>query len=135
MFDYSAKKVLLIKKRRPPFQEGLYNGIGGCVEEGERPEITMVREFEEKTGIWCTSWEWAATILPECGIITCYTAVGNIDKARTMTDEIVSSWYVDKLPPGRVDSLSWLVPLAKDRLSSNKAYTIYESLADSNCDE
>ncbi len=43
-------KVLLIHKKRG-LGEGLYNGVGGKVEDGEGPEKAIVREAEEEIGI------------------------------------------------------------------------------------
>jgi len=43
-------KVLLIYKKRG-LGEGLYNGVGGKVEDGESPEEAIVREAEEEIGI------------------------------------------------------------------------------------
>lgn len=43
-------KILLIKRRNPPFQ-GMYALPGGFVEFGERVENAVVREIEEETGL------------------------------------------------------------------------------------
>jgi hypothetical protein len=49
-FDDDCEKVLLIEKRRPAWQAGRLNGIGGKIEAGETPAQAMVREFAEETG-------------------------------------------------------------------------------------
>ena len=41
--------VLLLKRRRPPNQ-GLWNGVGGHVEQGETPLAACLREVREETG-------------------------------------------------------------------------------------
>lgn len=50
-FNSDYTEVALIKKNRPDWQKGKYNGIGGKVEEGEPEILAMVREFKEETGI------------------------------------------------------------------------------------
>ncbi len=43
-------KILLIKRRNPPFQ-GRYALPGGFVEYGEMTEVAVVREVQEETGL------------------------------------------------------------------------------------
>ncbi|MGE3333658.1 MAG: NUDIX domain-containing protein [Rhodospirillaceae bacterium] len=50
--------VVLIKKKRPAWQAGLLNGIGGKVEDGETPEQAMVREFKEEAGLITMPEDW-----------------------------------------------------------------------------
>ena len=47
-FDLNDR-VLLITKNRPEWQDGLMNGLGGHIEEGEDPHHTMQREGSEET--------------------------------------------------------------------------------------
>ena len=49
-FLFCGEDVLLIEKRRPKWQAGKLNGVGGHVEPGETPGESMVREFGEETG-------------------------------------------------------------------------------------
>lgn len=51
VFDKERKNVLLIEKKRPSWQVGYLNGIGGHIEHNESPHQAMVREFEEEAGI------------------------------------------------------------------------------------
>jgi 8-oxo-dGTP diphosphatase len=48
-FNNAGDRVALIKKGRPEWQAGLWNGIGGGVERGESAEQAMEREFQEET--------------------------------------------------------------------------------------
>jgi 8-oxo-dGTP diphosphatase len=41
--------ILMLQRRKPPNQ-GLWNGIGGRIEEGETPEQCALRETREETG-------------------------------------------------------------------------------------
>lgn len=51
MFTEDGKGVVLIQKKKPAWQHGRWNGIGGKIEERETPEKAIVREFEEETGV------------------------------------------------------------------------------------
>lgn len=44
-------QVVLIQKKRPAWQAGKLNGVGGHVEPGEAPASAMAREFFEETGV------------------------------------------------------------------------------------
>jgi 8-oxo-dGTP diphosphatase len=51
MFDEARDHILLSHKRRPAWQRGRLNGIGGKVEDGETFLQAMIRECHEETGI------------------------------------------------------------------------------------
>jgi len=42
--------ILMLKRNRPPNQ-GLWNGVGGHIEPGETPNLSILREVKEETGI------------------------------------------------------------------------------------
>ena len=50
-FNEKKDKVVLIKKRRPDWQKGLLNGIGGKINPNENDHEAQVREFFEETAI------------------------------------------------------------------------------------
>ncbi|MFT4414302.1 NUDIX hydrolase [Fredinandcohnia humi] len=50
VFDKEMEQVLLLKRSKMPYQ-GLYNGVGGKVEDGEEPSQAMYRELQEETGL------------------------------------------------------------------------------------
>jgi len=58
MFDMRNKLVALVQKDRPNWQKGLFNAIGGHVEENEAPLDAMVREFKEETGLVTAREAW-----------------------------------------------------------------------------
>ncbi len=60
-YPVKGGKVLLIHKKRG-LGQGLYNGVGGKVEEGESPEEAIDREALEEIGIVVVRKEWAAKI-------------------------------------------------------------------------
>lgn len=55
-FLWIGDSVVLIRKNRPEWQAGKWNGVGGKVEPGETAEEAMVREFEEETGFYNAQW-------------------------------------------------------------------------------
>lgn len=44
LFNENLTKVVLVRKKRPEWQCGLLNGVGGKIEDGEPPLDAMVRE-------------------------------------------------------------------------------------------
>lgn len=57
-FSKDHSHVAIMLKNRPEFQAGLHNGLGGKVEEGEKPKHAMSREFEEETGVCILANSW-----------------------------------------------------------------------------
>jgi 8-oxo-dGTP diphosphatase len=50
VFNKDRSKLLFCKRRKDPY-EGLYNLVGGKIEQGENGFIAAYRELEEETGI------------------------------------------------------------------------------------
>ena len=126
LFDETKSFVTLIKKNRPEWQAGKFNGVGGKVEEGEFAKEAMVREFEEETGVRLEDWE------PFCECedrmhnfhITYYRAFGDVTACRTTTDEEVEIIQVGAIfTYPVVPNLTWLVPMALDRNVSEAKFT------------
>ena len=46
IFDATLEQVLLVHKNRPTWQAGRINGVGGKVEDGETPEVALIRELQ-----------------------------------------------------------------------------------------
>jgi len=111
MFSEDRKKVALIEKKRPQWQKGLKNGIGGHVEENEMPYDAMIREFEEETGVGHYDWNHFCTLKGPWGQVHFYKTTGVLGRLKTMTDETVcicNAWRVK----GVVPNLNWLIPMA-----------------------
>lgn len=115
--------ILLIRKLRPEWQHGLWNGIGGKVEQGEDPNDAMVREFREETGI-LTCWEdWVpclrmqgtgATTGAEPWVCDVFRSTGHLVYQQT-TDEEPHVWPLP-LPSHipTIPNLRWIIPLIAD---------------------
>lgn len=117
MFDVPRRKLLLIRKHRPDWQRGQFNGIGGKVKSGETGLAAMVREFREETGIETITFQWTQVVQiqnPQWTMYV-YAASGDSTKARQRTDEPVMIVSMDRLPSDCLPNLFWMVPLCLDR--------------------
>ncbi len=133
LFDYDHSNVLLVYKKRPPWQVGKYNGIGGKVDKGENHYHAMVREFQEETGLYFNAWKPLVTMQyseadeedrsHEAALVSFWfgTQVAEeFEDFYSRTDEEVVSMPISvvrfaaqfkvQLTPG----LSWMIPLALD---------------------
>ncbi len=108
--------VALIEKRRPDWQAGHLNGIGGHIEStDDGAHYAMVREFREETGLWVPAWEHYATMENPDWSVECFRAFNvPIENVQAMTDEEVFVHFVDELPANVLSNLRWLIPLALD---------------------
>ncbi|WP_281557507.1 NUDIX domain-containing protein [Thalassomonas sp. RHCl1] len=119
LFSKDSSHVVLIQKLNPQWQRGLFNGVGGKIEENESSCDAMVREFAEETGVTIAKENW-----------TCYTQIhrpGYYDldvyfahsdfafEARTIEKEQVHIFKVNELPANLIPNLKWLIPLALDQ--------------------
>jgi len=116
LFSNNKKEVVLIKKNRPLWQKGLYNGVGGHVEDGETPLKAMKREFNEETGVKITKWTKFAVLRGMDFEVFCYKSFSDKSKdVETRTDEQVSLKYTDrvKLLPV-ISNIPWLIEICLD---------------------
>lgn len=123
VYPYGGK-VALIRKIKPTWQAGHLNGIGGMMEEKDRGSgfgasrlNSMVREFEEETGLETHREDWIPfhTMGSEKWQVECFRAFNMpLYELRTATEEEVVIVEVDKLPESVLFNLRWLIPLALD---------------------
>ena len=122
MIDVENNNVLLIRKTKPKWQAGKFNGIGGKVEEGESYLEAMVREFKEETDIDAPLVEWRKFArLKEIGKwhVECFVLFDTLDRIydfKQTTDEQPVIWPVTQLSfyKSILPNLKWLIPLAMD---------------------
>lgn len=124
LFSPDRARVLLIRKRRPAWQAGKLNGIGGKVEPGETPIDAMRREFWEEAGIHHAEWEPVLTLAGPDWHATFYRAFGDVDAAQAMTDEALEIHPVRLLQADIIPNLAWIVPLSLDEDVVGKAYAV-----------
>ena len=106
-----TSSVLLIRKEKPAWQKGLYNAIGGKIEEGETPLEAMRREFLEETDLSIDCWEQTVTLKFKDCVVYFFRAMAEIGDFKSMTEEEVYEFYTNKLPTNIIPNLNWLIPL------------------------
>lgn len=123
LFDLGAREVVLVKKARPDWQAGLYNGVGGKIEPGETPEQAMQREFMEEANHLRTDWEQFCVLRGADFTVYFFRAfirIGRLaDLVETNTDEPIEVIWLDLIKVcNAVSNLQWLIPMALHRSRS-----------------
>lgn len=115
-FNKHRNKVILIRKNKPKWQQGLVNGVGGKIKKDEYPFDAMVREFKEETGVYIDSFVYKFMLR---GLdFNMYVFSANSDeiyKCKSTTDEEViefNTWEWKKYPI--IYNLNWMIPLLLD---------------------
>lgn len=91
-------RVLLIEKKRPDWQKGRLNGIGGHVEYNESSIDAMTREFREETGVSTTQsdWQFRGRMYAKDWSVFVFSMAGpQVLQAVTQTDERLHFLHVD----------------------------------------
>ena len=114
LFDPDRSRVLLIRKRRPAWQAGRLNGVGGKVEPGETFHEAIRREFREEAGLDVADWQEVVVLTGPDWRGHFFRAFGHPEAARAVTDEALEVHPVAALPPDVIPNLRWIVPLALD---------------------
>jgi len=115
LFTPDRTKVLLIRKRRPTWQAGKLNGVGGKIEAfDESPLAAMVREFREEAGLLIPDWREVLTLTAPDWHTHFYRAFGDVAAARAITDEQLEVHPARALPPDTIPNLRWMIPLMLD---------------------
>ena len=123
-FLFKKRAVLLIRKTRPEWQDGLLNGIGGKVEPGELPRDAMAREFEEETGLKTLPADWTEYCVEQGSVYTVHFFKRRVHslggtELRPVNDVgerlcWVNSRRAAGFYPDVVGNLRWLIPMALD---------------------
>src|ERR1044072_7512033 len=104
-------------KKRPAFQEGRLNGIGGKIEPGELPVQAMIREFNEEAGSQTSEADWVhvAEMQSPRFHVYFFRAFGDIFKLRSMTDECIEIVPVHSISQYyTMRNVQWLVSFCLD---------------------
>ena len=136
LFSPDRRRVLLIRKRRPAWQAGKLNGVGGKIEPGESAAQAMRREFREEADLDVREWQEVLTLTgrDDAGSGVAwrghfFRAFGDIDAARTMTDEQLELHDVAALPADTIPNLRWMIPLMLDDEPLSGVYRVEISTA------
>jgi 8-oxo-dGTP diphosphatase len=130
-FAFAQDQVLLIEKKRPSWQAGRLNGVGGHIKDGETPADAMGREFDEETGLITTGWNHFATLKSPYFCVYFFYLEDkweSLRQARTTTDErLVWCNPVSVNVYNAIPNLTWLIPMARNlrhEISPRKAIRI-----------
>ncbi|AXH16379.1 hypothetical protein CP985_03265 [Malaciobacter mytili LMG 24559] len=108
-FINDGRNVLLIKKNRPEWQNGKFNGVGGRVKENESPINAMKREAKEETGLLILKWNLLELVEYDNGVklYVFHAKINNstLLKYRSLTDEKVSIFNMDFLPGESIEDI------------------------------
>ncbi len=74
------------------WQDGMLNGLGVKIEDGETPRVAMVREFREEAGADVGWWQPKAIYVGKTWTIFIFSSVQSGVELRQMTDEL-PFWY------------------------------------------
>lgn len=125
LFSEDLRHVALIRKNRPAWQAGKYNGVGGKIEPFDSSSLAaMTREFFEETGVEVPQHEWNHFLTMHGGSDAAHpeskrafeidffrSASNKIWQVTSKTDEPVAIFESDVLPE-TVPNLKFLVPMA-----------------------
>ena len=132
LLSRDRSRVLLIRKRRPAWQAGKLNGLGGKVEPGETALDAMRREFREEAGVDVAEWQHVLTLsgADDAGSGRgwaghFFRAFGDVDAARAITDEQLEIHPTRPLPAGTIPNLHWIIPLMLDDEPVSGRYTVH----------
>lgn len=116
MFNHSETHVLLIKKNRPEWQKGMFNGIGGKLKDGESSLKAMIREFKEETGITQQNWDYVITMKGDDWAVDVFTCKSySVFHFKQMTDEKVYLIALEDFNKRLfISNLYWLIPMCLD---------------------
>jgi len=123
IFDHHLANVLLIKKNRPEWQKGYYNGVGGHLELKEMSEGdwagSWCREVSEEVGLVLSRLRviQIGRIVVNDIIVIVYayklSEDGSEGSVQKMTDEI-PRWFDPKLIVlPIIENLSFFIPFAR----------------------
>ncbi len=105
LVEDAAGRVLLGRRSGDP-RAGLWDALGGFMEEGEQPFETLVRELREETGLNVEPGEFIAAIADTYGeegghtLNLCWTARVLGGEPRADDDVAELRWFApDELPP------------------------------------
>lgn len=110
-------RVALIKKLRPQWQAGRFNGIGGKVEGDEDPIVAMSREFRGETGVLVPVTEWTFRGMMQgldWEVLIYMTRSQLVRNVRTETDEhvyLMPVWSLRSVQDELIENVSALIAL------------------------
>jgi len=125
MFNKTKDQVVLIRRIRADWQQGMLNGVGGKIEPGENSHDSMVREFTEETGVATDpgtdviqgDWRQAIRYILPSVVLHIFVTIDHENQYCTKVEDrgegVPSLWRVDEVLRGSecVPNLKWIIPL------------------------
>jgi len=117
IFNKYQNSVLLVEKKRPEWQEGHWNGIGGKIEKDDsNPINAMIREAYEETGHYGLDFKHCITFVCPGGTVFVFKGNSGVEGIpfRQLEDEKLQVWPVSYIHQGALDIMSnlmWIIPL------------------------
>ncbi len=124
LFSTDRRRVLLIRKRRPAWQVGKLNGIGGKIEPSESPIQAMEREFFEEAQLRITGWQEVLQLKGSDWQAHFFRGFGAVDDGQAGTDELLEIHPADPVPADVIPNLRWMIPLMLDEEPMGGKYAI-----------
>ena len=133
LFNADESLVVLLRKKKPEWQAGKLNGMGGHVEPGESFDHAMMREGLEESGM-APGWEHFAVLGGEHWTMHCYRASGDVTEVWDQNDvgeafEAHTPAAVTKQMVETIPNLRWLVPMAMETSRHDWPFQIHERAA------
>lgn len=111
VFNKAKDEVLLIKKKRPEWQAGHWNGVGGKIEQDDdNPQIAMGRESVEELS-YPYDWEHCSTFVCPGGTVFVFRAFSETICFIQKEDEQLKIWPLRDLPENMMSNLKWIIPV------------------------
>jgi 8-oxo-dGTP diphosphatase len=117
LFTSDKRHVVLIRKNKPEWQKGCWNGVGGKIEAGEMPLEAMIREFKEETDMDVSEWKEFAVLESSDFKVYFFSSNAILPEVHTVTDERVDVIALSMLEENRIphiQNLKWLIPMCLD---------------------
>lgn len=103
---------MLIKKNRPSWQEGNFNGVGGAVEQNETPLEAIKREAKEETNLDIKEWnkiEYLSYDEVDLYIYQANISSDLLNSYQSITDEKLAIFGKSELPKNLVEDVKYIV--------------------------
>lgn len=127
--------VYLLKKNKPEWQRGLWNGIGGKIEKDETPLEAICREVFEESGYTgdFNYYAYMSSGMESNDPFECYVYSSVIDKFSvepfTREKEIVAPFLVSTINTlETIPNLNWLIPAGLDSIKNKNSFNLLQAL-------
>lgn len=119
IFNKAGTEVLLVEKKKPEWQAGHWNGIGGKIEDDDKtPLEAMEREATEEIGV-PYDFEHVLTYICPGGTVFIFTNLdflGDGISFHQIEDEQLKVWDVCHLPNQIMANLLWIIPICQSTI-------------------